>query len=142
MALAPLRRALEVGLVPLVFGDVAFDAARGGTILSTETLFTYLARELGPARMLLVGNAPGVLDDARAVIPEITPESLPRMAAFLQGSRYVDVTGGMLDKVEQMVALVQRVPGLHVRIFTGREPGQLRRALLDPEALFGTAIHA
>ncbi|MFP4344820.1 MAG: isopentenyl phosphate kinase [Anaerolineales bacterium] len=140
LALEPVERALEVGLVPLVFGDVAFDEAQGGTVLSTEDLFVHLAAVLRPARVLLAGNAPGVLDDEHEVIPEITPESLPEVAAYLRGSRYVDVTGGMVDKVERMVGLVQQVPGLRVRIFTGREPGNLRRAILDSESSLGTRI--
>ncbi|MDW8396714.1 MAG: uridylate kinase, partial [Anaerolineae bacterium] len=35
LAVEPIARALEHGLVPLVMGDVAFDDVRGGTIIST-----------------------------------------------------------------------------------------------------------
>lgn len=138
----PIRRSLDVGLVPLIFGDVAFDRQLGGTILSTEDLFFHLAEELRPARILLLGNAPGVLDDARHVIPRITPETYPQVKPHLYGARYTDVTGGMADKVEQMVALVQRIPDLQVRILTGQTPGNLIRALINPEASLGTCIMA
>ena len=40
-----------------------------------------------------------------------------------------DVTGGMKSKVAEMLALVQAVPGLTVRIFSGEEPGNIRMAL-------------
>ncbi len=138
--LDPLRRALEQHLVPLIFGDVAFDRAQGGTILSTETLLVHLATRLQPQRVLLLGNAPGVLDDQQEVLPLITPETYPQISRFLRGSAHVDVTGGMADKVEQMLALVRRISGLRVWILTGREPGNLYQALLAPHSITGTLI--
>jgi isopentenyl phosphate kinase len=138
--LDPIRRALEQNLVPLVFGDVAFDRAQGGTILSTETLLVHLAATLRPQRVLLLGNAPGVLDDQQEIIPLITPQSYPKIARFLRGSAHVDVTGGMADKVEQMLDLVQRIAGLRVWILTGRKPGNLYKALLAPHSITGTLI--
>ncbi len=138
--LAPLQSALRDKLIPLIFGDVVFDSECGGAILSTEDLFVHLAPILQPERILLLGNAPGVLDDQHRLIPTITPANYPTVAQFLRGSGYVDVTGGMVDKVEQMLALVQRLPDLRAWIFTGREPGNLTRALLEPESTPGTLI--
>ncbi len=137
---APIRAALTHGLVPLIFGDVAFDRTRGGTILSTEDLFVHLAAPLRPRRILLLGNTPGVLDEAGQVIPTITPATYADVAACLRGSHYTDVTGGMADKVQQMIALVTRQPALRIWILTGREPDVLRRALLAPETTPGTCI--
>ncbi|MBN1261951.1 MAG: isopentenyl phosphate kinase family protein [Anaerolineae bacterium] len=140
LALEPIRRALASGLVPLVFGDVAFDRVWGGTILSTEDLFAYLAPILHPQAILLLGNAPGVLDDQHQVIPAITPENYAGVEPYLRGAAGVDVTGGMADKVEQMIQLVKTIPDLKVRILTGRESGNLRNALLDPAFAQGTLI--
>jgi isopentenyl phosphate kinase len=53
--LAPLFSALQAGLLPVIYGDVIFDQRRGGTILSTEDLFEYLAPQLHPQRLLLAG---------------------------------------------------------------------------------------
>jgi isopentenyl phosphate kinase len=61
--LTPLRSALAVGLLPVIYGDVIFDEARGGTILSTEDLFAHLTRELRPSRILLAGLEEGVWED-------------------------------------------------------------------------------
>lgn len=133
LELDPLERALARGLVPLVFGDVAFDDEIGATILSTEDLFVHLARVLRPSWILLLGNAPGVLDDQRQTISEITPASYPAVQRQLGGSGYTDVTGGMADKVHRMVALVEEQPDLRVRILSGNKPGNFRQALLDPE---------
>ncbi len=137
---APITAALEAGLVPLIFGDVAFDRRRGGTILSTEALFVHLAPRLRPQRILLLGNAPGVLDAQRQVIPRITPESLPQVEACLRGAKGRDVTGGMADKVHRMVRLAAAIPGLRIRIMGGGEAGALYRALTQPQAAQGTCI--
>lgn len=42
------QAALDAGLVPVIHGDVAFDEERGGTVASTEEIFSYLAREMAP----------------------------------------------------------------------------------------------
>ena len=44
------------------------------------------------------------------------------------------------DKADHLIALVQKLPGLRVWILTGREAGNLRRALLEPEDTPGTCI--
>jgi len=135
--IAPLWAALEAGLLPVVQGDVIFDTVRGGTILSTEELFAYLASQLHPARLLLAGIEPGVwlaypprLDRVSAgIVPEITPENFQTVLPALSGSLDTDVTGGMVSKVHQMLALVQELPGLEVRIFSGQQPGCLQEVL-------------
>ena len=43
MSLEGIKTALSVGLVPVVYGDVAIDRSLGGTIISTEKLFIYLS---------------------------------------------------------------------------------------------------
>lgn len=136
----PLRRALDERLVPLIYGDVALDRVRGGTIISTEEIMAYLADELRPRRILLLGETAGVYGPEGAVIPQITPQDVEALAGSLGGSRGVDVTGGMLSKVRQMLDLVQRRPGLAVHVLSGLEPGLLTRALLDAHLATGTRI--
>lgn len=130
--LAPLQAALEARLLPVVYGDTVFDRLRGGTILSTEDLFDYLAMQLHPKRILLAGLERGVWQDYPActrLVSTITPENLPEVAPALGGSATTDVTGGMASKVQQSLALAERVPGLEVLIFSGEEPQALQEAL-------------
>ena len=137
--LTSVQTALLRGLVPLVYGDVAFDAAWGGTITSTEMLFFYIAEHLPVSQILLLGEVEGVLDQSGQRIPTITPDSLSSVEDALGGSSGTDVTGGMESKVRDMVALVQRVRGLRVRILDGRQPELLRHAL-EPNFDQGTLI--
>lgn len=141
MALHPLKTALERDLVPLIYGDVALDNVRGGTIISTETILGYLAAHLPVERILLLGEVEGVYDAEGSIIPEITPENIEEYQNSLGGSAGTDVTGGMLTKVTAMLALTAQKPGLQVRILDGREP-DLLRATLAGEAAPGTLIHA
>ena len=138
LALRPVVMALAHGLVPLVFGDVAFDETRGGTIVSTEDVFTYLAAALRPERILLSGIEPGVLTrwPAGELIQHFGADMHP---VAIGGSHAADVTGGMASKVQAMQALVKTIPGLSVRIFSGADPGLVREALLD-KAPPGTLI--
>jgi isopentenyl phosphate kinase len=141
--LAPLQGALDHQLLPVVYGDVAFDSVRGGTILSTEDLFTHLADHLRPSRLLLAGIEPGVWADfptCSRLVDQITPRSFAQVAANIFGSSATDVTGGMSSKVQQSLDMVQRIPGLQIRIFSGEAPGSLERALLGEHV--GTRIKA
>lgn len=132
--------ALEAGLVPVVFGDVAFDTVRGGTIISTEEVMDYLSAELKPRHLLLAGETNGVLDLQENVIPLINRRNLPEYLPALGGSRGTDVTGGMSAKVVAMLKLVEASPGLTIRIFSGLEPGILNQLLVNPSTPFGTLI--
>ena len=131
--LTALTHAHAHGWVPVVYGDAVLDTARGGVIVSTEDVFAYLAPRLRPARLLLVGLEPGVWRDwprRGALWAHITPRAWAhaRQAAAASAAG-PDVTGGMGGKVARMVDLVQRVPGLQVRILSGRTPQALLRAL-------------
>jgi len=140
-----VRTLLENQLVPLVHGDVALDNVRGATIVSTEDVFIYLAREFQPTHILLVGEVAGVFENADmtgAIIPAITPSNVAQYEAALGGSHGTDVTGGMLAKVQQMLNVVQLYPTIEARIFSGVPRGNVQRLLIDPRAEIGTAIHA
>jgi isopentenyl phosphate kinase len=131
--ISPLQAALNAGLIPLVNGDTLFDQQRGGTILSTEDLFIYLAGALHPNRILLAGIEAGVWNDfpnCTQLIEQISPQSFPSLREKISGSASVDVTGGMLEKVQIMIDLARSSPGFNALIFTGLQPGNVRDALL------------
>ncbi len=146
MADEPVDTLLAHRLVPLVYGDVALDAVRGCTIVSTEQILTYLARRRAPRRIVMVGEVAGVFThdpqrdaDARR-IPEIRAGDLGAVADGLSASHGVDVTGGMLDKVRTLCALVAEIPGLTVRLISAHEPGLIERVLCDETLQVGTLI--
>jgi isopentenyl phosphate kinase len=131
--IAPIQKAIDKGLLPVVYGDVVFDSLREGTILSTEDLFIHLAAQLEPACILLAGIEEGVWADYPActqLAESLTPHNLLEVAPALAGSMATDVTGGMETKVRQMLSLVENIPGLEVLIFSGQHPQSVKKALL------------
>lgn len=141
MAVEPVARALEAGLLPVVGGDVAFDQVWGATIVSTERVFDFLAPHLRPKRILLAGLEAGVYADYPActrLMASIQESDLADIA--LTGAAAPDVTGGMADKVHHAIRLARTVPGVEVRIFSGETAGSLREALLGGEP--GTLVLA
>jgi isopentenyl phosphate kinase len=143
---ATVALALAHGLVPVVFGDVALDSERGGTIASTEEIFEPLVAHLRPQRLVLAGEVDGIFSADPLLFPEaerigvITPATLPALIEGLGGSHGVDVTGGMRAKVEQSLAMVQANPGLEIVICSGLQSGALTAALAG--APVGTRILA
>jgi isopentenyl phosphate kinase len=138
----PVRDALHAGLLPVVFGDVAFDRVRGGTIISTEEVLIFLARTLRPSWFLLAGETPGVLDEEGKIVPLITADNFDQIAPALGGSRGTDVTGGMVGKVISMLNLVDAIPESRVRVFSGLPQKNLFRVLIDPTLPLGTELRS
>jgi isopentenyl phosphate kinase len=139
----PLQAALATGLIPLINGDVIFDTGLGGTILSTEELFAFLALKFSPQRILLAGIEAGVWQDfpeKHHLLESITSQTYPLASSKLTGSAATDVTGGMRQKVESMLELTQKLSNLSVLIFSGKEPGLLYQALLGDTP--GTSIRS
>ena len=139
--ISPIRRALSAGIVPVVYGDVVFDESFGGTILSTEELFLFLARKLRPQRILLAGLEDGIYADFPARkhrVARVSPASYLEIRKSIGQSAGTDVTGGMSSKVEEMLRLVEEIPEIEVQIFSGLEAGNLEKVLQG--AHLGTRI--
>lgn len=125
--------ALDAGLLPVVYGDVVPDRARGVAICSTETVFRAIAMALHGsltpvARAVWLGETPGVYDPDADTLPEIT--SYPQ---FLKAGRAagIDVTGGMKHRVQTCLELADR--GIASLIADGTVPGLLERVLRGEE---------
>lgn len=127
-----ITAALSHGLIPVVNGDVIFDTERGGTIFSTEDVFMALADHFPPDLILLCGQDEGVWQDfpkCTQLIPKIDRLSFQNIRKSLSGSTGIDITGGMEEKVRLMLRLTEKFPSLKAIIFSGREKGNLTRAI-------------
>jgi len=142
LSVQPIQTALAQGIVPLLYGDVALDTVRGGTIVSTEEIFLHLAPILRPERILLAGEVTGVMDTSGNLISQIRLGHLDPTVAQLGGSHGTDVTGGMLSKVTDMLELIAHHPDISVRIFSGQAEQEIQRALIDPDYAAGTLLTA
>ncbi|HZN55987.1 MAG TPA: isopentenyl phosphate kinase [Candidatus Polarisedimenticolaceae bacterium] len=128
----PLVEALAQGFLPVVYGDVVLDSARGATIVSTEALFLVLAESLARRRIdvrgaVWLGITRGVLDDRGATIPRLSAAEAARAARRVRGAAGVDVTGGMALRLAAAARLAGR--GIASSIVDGRRPGAFAAAI-------------
>ncbi len=129
---------LKERLIPVVYGDVIWDERQGCTIFSTEVCLSLLARELKAGRIIQVSSEEGVLDGERKVIKEINPSNFDQLKQSIGGAVGVDVTGGMLHKVEESLELAKDLR-IETLIISGKVRGRLTAALRGEEVL-GTRI--
>lgn len=134
-----VERALESGVIPLLHGDIALDTRIGGTIVSTEAIFAHLTDRLPVSTIILLGEVDGVLDEDDKLVATITPSNADQLRSALGDADGVDVTGGMLRKVEDMVNLVKVHPALKVVIANGNRDNVLEDLLVKAQPV-GTVI--
>ena len=144
LAIEPVARFMEAGMVPVLYGDVVLDRRQGVAIVSTEALFAFLAPFLRPSRVVLAGEAGVYTADPRRVpdarhIPLIDDSNIDRVMEHTTGSHGVDVTGGMASKVATMWQLVSALNGLEV-LLVGAEEQALAAALDGKLLATGTRI--
>jgi isopentenyl phosphate kinase len=138
-----LQKALSHSLIPVIQGDVVFDTVLGGTILSTEDQFFYMATHLEPQRILLAGIEPGVwadYPDCTKLIECIHLDDYANIEPKLGSSSGVDVTGGMAQKVARMLDAIRANPKMEIRIFSGVESDSVTQTLLGAQT--GTLLSA
>lgn len=138
----PIRNAISLNIIPIVYGDCVLDTIRGFTVISTEQILSYLSKHIRPSRVLIFGIVNGIytsdpLRDRNAKrIPEIRIGDLSNVNTYLAESHYVDATGGMLTKVEELINIAKL--GVECEILGG-EKGYIRRALSGEKGI-GTII--
>lgn len=129
--LEPVRMMLENDIVPAPYGDVGLDTKQGCCILSTEEILVYLANNLRADRIVIATSVGGVYTadpykyPEAELIPEISGDNFAKIRKMLSGSKDVDVTGGMLHKVERMLDL-----DADIMVINGDVSGNLTRAML------------
>ncbi|MDQ5853190.1 MAG: isopentenyl phosphate kinase [Chloroflexota bacterium] len=143
MATNTLSAMLNSGLVPVLYGDVVVDVRQGATIISTEAIFAFLAPVLRPQRIILVGEDGVYTSDPRRDpqarrIPIIDESNIEQVLDQAKGSHGVDVTGGMLSKVQTMWRLVASRDDLEVQL-VGPDPAVVGSVLRGDMAA-GTLI--
>lgn len=129
--LEPLRQALAMGIMPVLYGDCVWDRARGFQILSGDQLVVYLANAFRATRAAFGTNVDGVLDSRGQVIPQL---NLGDQIGQLE-SGAADVTGGMAGKLAELATLQTAT----AQIFNLNQPGQLA-AVLSQKGTAGTLI--
>lgn len=133
--LDPIKKALELGIIPIVYGDVIIDKKIGCTIFSTEKILSILADNFKKdykIRIIYVTDVDGVYDQDGKTIPVISSRNFNQLKSSIMGAKGVDVTGGMLHKVEESLDLAEKT-GIETLIVNGNDPGKFMDAVLGKE---------
>ncbi len=129
----PLRRAMKVGLIPVIHGDLAFDSKKGVSVISADQLASRIGMEFKGARVLFGCDVDGVFTEyamssgPRETINIVDKKNARQVLTSLRKSAGKDVTGGMYGKVREALALARR--GRASFIFNLKKKGMLAKAL-------------
>lgn len=145
MDVLQIRRILEMGGVPVVFGDVIPTDEGGAYIASTEEIFSLLSKHFNPSSVFLLGEVflgemEGIYQSfnaqlpqpgqKNAFIPEITPELWSRILAEATSSPKNHETKEIVKKVNIMIELVKKNPRVKVYVASGIAEGTLENLLV------------
>ena len=140
----PVQRALQLGLLPVVYGDVVLDRTQGIAIASTEAVFRGLidalqAGDVATDRVLWLGRTDGVYDAEGKTIDCISPRQADAVLEQLGSAAGTDVTGGMQLRLQTALNLAE--DGVSSLVMNGATPDALARALRG-ESVAGTRVRS
>jgi len=139
----PLRRLLESGFVPVLYGDTVPDMDLDFSILSGDQLVAHLAVSLNASRLIMGIDEDGLytgdpkVDSSARLITHTTLRELKNMRQGLEKAKTPDVTGGMLGKIVELIPAVER--GVSALIVNAAKANNVYKALKG-ESVVGTLI--
>ncbi len=117
-----IRAALRAGAIPLLQGDMVFDAAWGLSICSGDVLAARLAADLSAEAVFFASDVDGIFSQDPHLFPGAVLIKTTTLAEITEGtlklgaSHNIDVTGGLAKKFTSF----QRTPSLkHIYLFNG-----------------------
>ena len=139
----PMKRMMDMGLVPVLYGDVVLDSKKGFAILSGDQLVSSLAINFGASRIIMGGDVDGLYtadpktSKSARLIQRVTLEELKAQKHDIEGSKATDVTGGMLGKMRELVPAIEQ--NIQALIVNATKPLRVYKALRGEEVV-GTVI--
>ena len=142
MELVPVKKLLELGITPVLYGDAVPDLNKGMSILSGDKIVAYLALALKASRVIFGVDVDGVYtaNPKKAKHAELVrriTSADEKLVALIGAAEGKDVTGGMGNKVRELLALAER--GVEAEIVNATKPGILKRAVQGERGL-GTVV--
>lgn len=138
-----IRRMLEMGFLPVMYGDTVLDTDLGFTILSGDQLVSNLAIKFGAERVIIGVDVDGLyeadpkVEKTARMLEHLTLEELKKLQDKVGNSKAVDVTGGMLGKIVELFPAIDY--GIRTTIVNAAEPNNIYKALIG-EKVKGTLI--
>ena len=141
MYLENVRNFLDLGLIPVLWGDVAYDKELGCSILSGDEIVSKISIEF-KAEIVVYGlEVDGIFKDPSnfvGLIKTISDENINEIFNFLEKPKGEDVTGGMLKKIIEAMPIYEA--GIPVYFINITKPGNLYRVIVKRENV-GTLLY-
>lgn len=138
--LSIFKKYLSKGFIPVIYGDVVLDDELEICVISGDQLIQYLAKNLNPERVILGTDVDGVYnknpkthDDAVFFDKFSSLDDLET----LEGTTNVDVTGGMVGKIKELLYLADL--GIESKIINAEIENNIYK-VLENEDVKGTVI--
>ena len=134
------KRYLAKGFIPVIYGDVVLDDELELCVISGDQIIQYLAINLNPDRVILGTDVDGVYDknpkthDDAIFFDKFS--SLDDLET-LEGTTNVDVTGGMVGKIKELLYLADL--GIESKIINAEVENNIFK-VLENEDVKGTVI--
>lgn len=119
---------VEEGIIPVLHGDVVMDENLKVSVISGDQITTFIAHKLKASRIGIGSFENGVLDTSGNTITTINTSNYQKVSEYIGPSESIDVTGGMLGKVKELLEL-SRQTNTTSYIFNGRVPNNIREFL-------------
>jgi isopentenyl phosphate kinase len=132
-----ITHAVNMGLVCLTSGGLIGKSGTGWVLVSTEEVFSLLSKYIEIDRIILIGEVPGVFTADPKTYPHaklhnvINRENIARIQSQLGGSAGIDVTGGMLTKVNLVYDIVANNPTVVAQIASGKVSDTVYKLLIE-----------
>ena len=143
MTYKPLKRLLDIGAVPLLYGDAVLDSDKGFTILSGDQLVASLAIYFDARRIVVSIDEDGLFtaDPKKPGRPDFiskcTLRKLRKLQRQIKSTNTCDVTGGMQGKISELIPAIEA--GIPTLIVNGTISRRIYKALKG-EKVTGTLI--
>jgi isopentenyl phosphate kinase len=135
-----LKGFTEVGMVPLLGGDILIDTVMGWSVGSGDQLAVILCEEMGAKRLIFASDVSGIYDADPKLNEDASPidivnlndldATLKRMGA----SGVEDASGAMKGKLQSIVPAKQLIEqGLEVGLLSMMEYGTLKAYLRNED---------
>ena len=128
-----IKKCFDIGIIPVIYGDVIMDESMDFCIFSAEKTLGVLARKLRKIykieKIVECGDTDGVYDAKGKTIGVINNKNFNKIRKDISGSKSTDVTGGMIHKVEESLKLARETK-IKTLIINGNRGGDLVKAIL------------
>lgn len=134
------KKYLSKGFIPIIYGDVVLDEDLEFCVISGDQIIQYLASNLNPSKVVLGTDVDGVYnknpkthDDAVFYERFSSIEDLDA----LEGTTNIDVTGGMVGKIKELLYLADL--GIESKIINAEIENNIYK-VLENDDVKGTVI--